>query len=195
MRRLLTILMLCPILCMAQDDVLQQFFQNIEKKTLESDFTVTMSSKATQPTSMTGHIVMHGEQFVAEIMGMEIAYDGITLYTYNEGNDELTLSNPMPDELAEVNPLLFAKALTDLYQAETREENGIYKVTLLPDRQNTGVQEFTLQIRKYDLMPLSASMKEQGMKITTLLFRQPTFTTSAPYFKLEKPGAYINDLR
>lgn len=195
MRKAVIIILMWPMVCMAQSDVLQNFLLKMERQTLESDFSVTISEKATQPTTLNGHILMHGEQFKADIMGMEVAYDGITLYTYNEGNDELTLSTPMPDELAEVNPLLFAKAIAGNCQTEVREQGGNYTVTLLPDNSAAGVREFTLQLRKHDLMPMVATMKETGMKTTTLLFREPSFVTTASEFSINKPNAYINDLR
>ena len=194
MKKVLMILMMMPMLCFAQTNVLNSCLKNLEKQTLEAAFTVTITEKASQPVSFTGNIVMRGECFIAEFMGTEMAYDGKTLYTYNEDTDELTLSYPTQDELAEANPLLFAKNIADSYEAETKEQSGNYQITLRPDK-STGVREFTLLVRKSDLMPLYASMKEIDMRTTTLTLRQQKFTDEKPDFKLEKPGAFINDLR
>lgn len=183
-----------PALCFAQGDVLQSFLDNLEKKTLESAFTVTITERASQPVSFTGNIVMRGECFSGKLMGTEMSYDGKTLYSYNEDADELTLSYPTQGELLEANPLMFAKAIADSYKAETKEQGGNYLVTLRPDK-STGVREFSLMIRKADLMPLSASMQETDMRTTTLTLRQQKFSELAPDFKLDKQGAYINDLR
>ena len=195
LRQILTSLLFLPMVCMAEDDLLTRFLDNLEKHTLQSDFTVTITEKATQPTTITGTIVMRGEQFKAQLMGMEIAYDGITLYSYSEDNDELTLSSPTPDELADVNPLLFTKALGESCQTETKEQAGNYIVTLLPNQPGSGVRDFSLQIRKHDLMPLYAAMRETSMKTTTLLFRNPQFSDMNADFTISKPDAYINDLR
>ena len=61
-----------PALCFAQGDVLQSFLDNLEKKTLESAFTVTITERASQPVSFTGNIVMRGERFSGKLMGTEM---------------------------------------------------------------------------------------------------------------------------
>ena len=195
MKKLIVILLMFPIVCFAQDDAIRRLFTKMEKQALQSDFTVTITEQATQPTNLTGKIVMRGECFTAEIMGTELAYDGKTLYSYSEDINELTLSYPTMEELIESNPLLFAKDLVNSNETEVREQGANYLATIHPDEASTGVKEFSLLMRKSDLMPLSATMKETGMRTTTLTFRNTVFLQSAPEFTISKPEAYVNDLR
>ena len=188
-------MMLVPMAGMAEDDVLARLYNNLEKQTLESDFTFTITENGGQPTNITGKIVMRGEKFSANLMGTEIAYDGKTLYTYSEDNDELTLSTPTMEELIESNPLLFAQTLTDAYETKTAEQASNWLIIIKPDAQLTGVREFTLTLRKSDLMPVSASMRETNFNTTTLTFRNQHFSSTLPDFTINKPDAYLNDLR
>ena len=61
--------------------VLQSLFAALEQKTLQSEFTISIADAQTQPMTYPGHIAMHGRQFILEMLGMEAAYDGSTLYT------------------------------------------------------------------------------------------------------------------
>ena len=194
MKRLLYILfLLCPTLLFA--DALTDCFAQLEKRTLRTDFAVTAQADATQPMTYSGSITMQGDKFVVSIMDMEVAYDGKTLYTYDESNNELTLSQPTFDELTEVNPLLFAKAIMYNSERTVSDQGDTYKITLVPYEKSAGVQSFVLILRKSDLMPLSAIMKETVSKQTTLKLLNPQFVTEAPSYSIRKEGAYINDLR
>lgn len=188
-------MMAVPSLCFAQSDVLQTFFSNIEKQTLDSDFTFTITEQGGQPTNIAGKIAMRGERFTASLMNTEVAFDGKTLYTYSEDNDELTLSTPTMEELRESNPLLFAKALTETYKPTVTQQGGNWLVSIKPDAQQTGVREFTLILRKSDLIPLSATMRETNFNTTTLTLRNQHLSTTLPDFTINKPDAFINDLR
>ena len=195
MRKFILLLLFFPSLIFAQTNLMQRFFDNLEKKTLISDFTITVTEKATQPTTITGNITMQETKFKAQFMGMEIAYDGTTLYSYSEDNNELTLSTPMQEELADINPLLFAKAITESCKTEIKEQNDNYAITLIPQESGSGIRDFVINIRKHDLMPLSATMRETGMKTTAIIFRNSRFSPTWAEFIINKPNAYRNDLR
>ena len=195
MKRLLYILLFIPLICSAQESVLSDFFQKLEQNTLESRFSFTMQQNASQPLTYNGTVVMRGEQFRIQLMGMDIAYDGKTLYNYSEDTNELTLSHPTEEELTEANPLLYAKALAGNCQVKTRDRGNQWQLVLTPLNQQTGVKNFTLNLRKTDLLPLSAQMKETASKTTTLKFLDARYTEGKPSFIIEAADAYLNDLR
>ncbi len=196
MRKLLFILLWMPTVLFAQNDVLNRFFQTITTHTLQADFRITIAAQANQPITYNGDILMQGEKFLLTMGDMEIAYDGTTLYNYSESVDELTLSTPTVEELQQANPLLFAQALVDNCTIRQQEANGNYIFTLVPtNAAEAGVQQFTLQLRKSDLLPLKAVMKESVQNSTTLQLLNASYTTATPSFTLHKEGAYVNDLR
>lgn len=192
-RLLYMVLLFFPSLLYA--DALTDCFAKLEKQTLVSDFTVTMQSEASQPMTYTGHIVMRGEEFRVNMMDMEIAYDGSVLYNYSEEQNELTLSTPDLEELAAANPLLYARTLVKNGDYTVTDRGDTYRIVLTPYDKTAGVQSFTLTLRKSDLMPLSAVMKETVSRQTVLTLRQPAFTSAKPSFVISKEGAYLNDLR
>ncbi|MCQ2346832.1 MAG: outer membrane lipoprotein carrier protein LolA [Paludibacteraceae bacterium] len=182
--------------------ILQSFFSTMEQKTLQSDLTVTIAEQVSQPLSYTGKLTLHGDLFLLNMMDMEAAYDGSTLYVYNTGTDELMLSTPSEEELLEANPMRYAKALQKVCNiTERQSKDGLHTyITFTPKDQSLGVQRFVLRLKhvvKADvttLYPESIEMKE-GNKTTTLQFRNPQYITAKTQFILNKPNAFINDLR
>ncbi len=198
MRKIVFILLLswCSSLSWATNNaVLNRFFDTLSSKTLQADFRITISAQADQPITYNGDIVMRGEKFLLTMGDMEIAYDGSTLYNYSESLDELSLSTPTADELQQANPLLFARALAKNCEIRQQDGKDNYEFTLLPYNTGAGVQQFTLQVRKTDLLPLLVTMKETVQNTTTLQLIEPKYTNEMPSFVINKEGAYINDLR
>ena len=186
--------------------ILSSFLANLETKTLQSDFTITVAEEINAPMNYPGTIVMKGNKFRLEMFGIDAAYDGQTMYMYSAETDELTLSNPTEQELLEANPFLYAKALVEVCNITertipndqspiTNHQSPITLITLTPKDQSIGINRFTLKVRNADLMPLSAEIKE-GNKTTTLKFKDPKFITDKQDYTLT-PAAdtYINDMR
>ena len=175
--------------------ILSSFLANLEQKTLQSDFTVTVAEEVNAPLNYPGSLTMQGDKFLLTMYGLEAAYDGKTMYMYSGETDELTLSNPTEQELTEANPFLFAQALVNACNVveKTSGENTIVKLT--PKDKSAGIDRFVLKLRNADLLPLSVELKE-GKKMTTLKLTNPRFVTLHPDFII-KPNkdTYINDLR
>ena len=188
-----------PLLLQAQTatEVVQRFLQKVEKQTLVADFTLSSVTGTQQTPAGAGKVRMRGSKFTLEMMDTEAAFDGKTLYVYQEDLEELTLSTPEEQELLEVNPVLFAKAL--LSQATvrfsaTQKDDKCWIVDFMPDNKDAGIQRFVLKLRKSDLVPMEIQVRE-GKQITRLVFKGAAFTAEQPAFKLEKKGAFINDMR
>lgn len=177
--------------------ILTSFLSNLETKTLQSNFTVTVAEEVNAPMNYPGTITMQGKCFTLTMFGMEAAYDGKTLYMYNAELDELTLSNPTEQELLEANPFLYAKALMDVCNVTERAINNGEQtlVTLTPKDQTIGIKRFTLKIKNSNLMPLQVEIKE-GKQTTTLKLTNPTFvTTKQTYTITPDKNTYVNDMR
>ena len=177
--------------------VLSSFLTNLETKTLQSDFTVTVLEAADAPMNYPGKLIMHGQCFKLEMFSIEAAYDGKTLYMYSPEMDELTLSNPTEQELMETNPLLYAKAVVDFCNVTEHPSSDGQQtiITLTPKDKSAGIDRFTLRVRNSDLLPLSLDIKE-GKKSSTLKMNNPAFVTEEPKYIIEAgKKTYVNDMR
>ena len=177
--------------------VLSAFLSNLETKTLQSDFTVTVAEEVNAPMNYPGTIVMCGDKFRLEMFALEAAYDGKTMYMYSGETDELTLSNPTEQELVEANPLLYAKALVPVctVSERTTQDGKEAVIILTPKDQSIGINRFMLTVRIAELMPLSVSIKE-GKKTSTLKLKEPKFINDKIEYVIKgDKDTYINDMR
>ena len=178
--------------------ILSSFLTNLETKTLQSDFIVTVAEEVNAPMNYPGELTMHGPCFKVEMFNIEAAYDGKTMYMYSPETDELTLTNPTEQELLESNPLLYAKALVPVCNIveRTSQDGSQTIVTLTPKDQSIGINRFVLKIRNSDLMPLSVEIKE-GKKTSTLKMKEPKFVQGAKeaYVITPEKDTYVNDMR
>ena len=177
--------------------VLSSFLANLETKTLQSDFTVTVAEEINAPMNYPGTLTMHGQLFRLSMFNIEAAYDGKTLYMYTPETDELTLSNPTSQELIEANPLLYAEALVPACNVSEKPSNdgATTLITLSPKDQSIGINRFTLRVRTADLMPLQVEIKE-GKKSTVLKMKEPKYVAPQNEYVLKPDkNTYINDMR
>lgn len=177
--------------------VLTSFLTNLENKTLQSDFTITVNEEVNAPMNYPGTLTMRGSQFRLAMFNVDAAYDGKTLYMYSPETDELTLSNPTQEELTATNPFLYAKALVNVCNIteRTAADGKQTIITLTPKDQSLGINRFVLRVQTDNLMPLQIDIKE-GKKATTLKMKNPKFVATQPEYKITPDkSTYINDMR
>ena len=175
--------------------ILQSLFSTLEQKTLQSDFSITITQKQTQPMTYAGTLAMRDQKFELEFIGIEAAYDGQTLYMYSEDTEELTLSTPTEEELIQTNPFLYARALLPLCEYAEKAVGDKTQITLTPRDQSLGINKFVLRLVTTTLLPVAAEIHESDGKMTTLRLNNPEYKNECPKFSIEKPEAFINDLR
>lgn len=175
--------------------ILQSLFSTLEQKTLQSDFSITITQEQTQPMTYAGTLAMRDEKFALEFFGIEAAYDGQTLYMYSEDTEELTLSTPTEEELIQTNPFLYARALLPLCEYAEKAVGDKTQITLTPRDQSLGINKFVLRLVTTTLLPVAAEIHESDGKVTTLRLNNPEYKNECPKFSIEKPEAFINDLR
>lgn len=182
---------------------LDAFLSCLEERTLQSDFTITISEESAQPMNYTGSICMRGSCFWLSVFGTEAAYDGSTLYLYSPDIDELTLSHPSAEELQEANPFLYAKALKEACTVTERasKDPSQHIIVLTPKSSSTDIQRFILRLKYVEgsgeesvYLPLSIEMKE-GKQVATLTLQKAQYISSPCSFRLDYPDANLNDLR
>lgn len=175
--------------------ILQSLFSTLEQKTLQSDFSITITQEKTQPMTYAGMLAMRDQKFALEFIGIEAAYDGQTLYMYSEDTEELTLSTPTEEELIQTNPFLYARALLPLCEYAEKAVGDKTQITLTPRDQSLGINKFVLRLVTTTLLPVAAEIHESDGKVTTLRLNNPEYKNECPKFSIEKPEAFINDLR
>ena len=195
-RNILGVLMLlCSTTLSAS--TLPALLSSLEDKTLRSDFTLTVTDDQSQPMTYPGTLTMHGRQFLLSMWSIESAFDGQTLYMYSEDSEELTLSTPTEEELLQTNPFLYAKALVPVCRVDEKPLSGKGQtlITLTPNDLSAGIARFVLKVETATLLPLSIELRETTGRTTSLRLTNPAYITDPQSFTIEKPDAFLNDLR
>ena len=202
-------------------EVAEQFLSKMENQLLTADYTIELLSGTQRQTVGSGNLQMLGNCFRLTIFSSVAAFDGKTLYMYQEEANELTLSIPTDEELLDVNPLIFARALlrasTVRFAANAKVatatntkasaksnptiaamSSDVLTLDVLPANKSAGIQRIVIKLRKADLAPLEIQIREQQEQ-TIIRFSHPSFATPAPstasLFQLSYPSAWLNDLR
>lgn len=95
---------------------------------------LTVSFKITSPDaeSAEGTIVTSGDRFRLDMPGVQTWYDGRTQWTYLQSANEVNITEPTVDELAQINPFAIISAI-----------NGSFRPTLVSSSQKIQVVRFT----------------------------------------------------
>lgn len=196
-------------------EIAEQFISKIEKQLLTADYSIELLTGTQRQQVVSGKLQMLGNCFRMTILSTEAAFDGKTLYMYQKETNELTLSIPTEEELLDVNPLIFARALlrastirfaanakTTATNVKTKSNPTasaeVVTLDVLPVNKGAGIQRIVIKMRKTDLAPLEIQIREQQEQ-TIIRFSQPSFSHTNPstssLFQLDYPSAWLNDLR
>ena len=108
---------------------------------------------------------------------------------------DIKLENPTEEELTQTNPFLYAQALLPVCQYAEKASGEKTQITLTPNDPSAGITKFVLYVTTTTLLPTVVEIHEEGNKITTLRLNNSHYTNEIPSFKIEKEGAFVNDLR
>lgn len=195
-------------------EIAEQFISKIEKQLLTADYSIELLTGTQRQQVVSGKLQMLGNCFRMTILSSEAAFDGKTLYMYQKETNELTLSIPTEEELLDVNPLIFARALlrastirfaanakataTNVKTKSNPTAAEVVTLDVLPVNKGAGIQRIVIKMRKSDLAPLEIQIREQQEQ-TIIRFSQPSFSYTNPstssLFQLDYPSAWLNDLR
>ena len=194
-KSLFILLSICSFnLIYSQNKVLDTVIDRFKTEYFVSDLNVTITEQ-NQPMTFTGKVKLHAEQFYIAYLDGEMAFDGTTMYNYQEDIDELTLSYPTIAEQVDANPMLFVETLLEESTVKQTENEKQYVFTITPDNKQAEVSRFTLIINKTTMLPEKVTIFENVSRQTVLLFQNAVFTKEKQTFTIEKEGSTITDLR
>lgn len=149
----------------------------------------------------TALLTMSGRRFRLQSPGLEIWYDGKTQWVYSEQTNEVTITEPTAEELAQTNPL----AVIDFFKKNYSEtsataKNGLSRMILKAKGNDLEIRTAEITVNNSTLMPSTIDLKmSNGMKVAITVSNVKTGTAlSDATFRYDKkfhPGAEVIDLR
>jgi len=164
-----------------------------------SNYTLTYTEGGKNRTS-TGGIVIQGNKYVNKIGGTMIWFNGKTMWTLVEENEEVNVSEPDKDELSTNNPYYFIQTYKqDFNPSLVSNANNIYTVKLTPKKHNEDLQYVILTLAKGNYQPKSIQlvMAKSRMSIVLNTFKvDKKYKSSSFNFNSKSyPGYEVVDLR
>ncbi|MDE5870467.1 MAG: outer membrane lipoprotein carrier protein LolA [Muribaculaceae bacterium] len=151
---------------------------------------------------LTGTLKSSGKKFSLQTSSTSTWYDGKSMWIYNPKNNETTLINPTPQEVAEANPLSLVNSYSSSFTAAFAKSqiSGSKTIVLTPKSKNNGYKSVHVTIPNGSSFPTKlVVIPSSGQKVTVsvsqvksgLKLPESTFV----YPKTKFPKAEIVDLR
>lgn len=183
------------------DDLLLQ----LKETAIQTDFKLSayeVSSKT--PHVMEGSITIKGDKFVMRMDGLDVFFDGKTQWIYSEDIEEISIAEPMGEELNQTNPILILsdfRTKSIVRFAPKQQTSTIYDIEMAPvSLKDSEIAKISLRLNKSDNAIVSIEQTNvDGFKmVLEMTSFKKNIVVNDSFFKLDRsnyPDADINDLR
>lgn len=171
-------------------------------KAIKTNFTLSVSEKnSLNLQSTTGSFTIKGSKFILEMAEMKAWFDGKTQWAYSEQLNEVSITEPTIQELAEINPISIISAYktkSSIQFSKTKSKEN--HIILMTSKAKSDINNVEVTINKTSGNLISIKLFNAN-KTTTLLtlngYQKGINLADTEFaFKKEKyKGITINDLR
>ena len=151
---------------------------------------------------LSGTLKASGKKFTVQTSSSSTWYDGKSMWTYNQRNNETTLMTPPPPALAEANPLTNLNSYSSQFTAAfgKGQSKGSRTIVLTPKSKHSGYKSVHVTIPDGSSFPTKlVVIPSSGQKVTVMISQVKTglklADSSFSYPKSKFPKAEIVDLR
>lgn len=173
---LIILLVLSGVVAFAQDaqqakQILLSSVAYIQKTPLQTDFQLVYSNPRTTDNQINkGTLVLSGRKFRVKMADIETYFNGKTQWVYSKENNEVTITEPTPAELRELNPLLLISDCTRThriaFEEQSASDKAFWRICLYPLDKNAEYFQIKIHIAKKDKCPRSVEIyQKNGDKI------------------------------
>lgn len=154
----------------------------------------------TQSGTINGEIKASGDKFHISSPQLSTWFDGKTQWTYSPADNEVTVSEPTPEELTMINPFEIINTLRHSFTASTASAGKSRTSLLLKAIDKTSeISQVTLNLDSSTLFPVRIELTTRSGKITINLSGVKKGTKpGVSEFRFNKalyPGVMVNDMR
>ncbi len=151
-----------------------------------------------------GDVILEGEKYLLNLMGMTIMNDGKKLYTISPEDEEVTISNYDPNDEEEITPSKMLTFYEEGYNFEmdivqSLSGRKIQFVKLTPIDSNAEVKEIYLGVDKqtlhiHNLIQIDESGTRVEIRVKSFKTNQPLGSKTFEFSEKKYSSYYINRL-
>ena len=166
------------------------------KKTLTATFRISNSVEGVA----TGEIALSGDKFVFDAKGIATVFDGTTQWTIDDSINEISITEPTPEEIEQINPFAIIKSYKAGYKPRLlKAANGLHRVELVPKVENS-VKKIVIAVEPQTSLPksLTLTMADGSNLNIEIMTMELGVNMPSSRFEVNKdnyPGYEIVDMR
>lgn len=184
--------------------VIDNFILQAKTNAIRTDFMLAVKEKnAKQGQTIKGNFTMKSNKFIMNMNDMIVYFNGKTQWAYSPENEEITITEPTSEELAQTNPMavLYSyRATFDIKFAANNTNSANHVIEMTPKSKKLDLDKMTVIIDKKTGNLLSIMQLEKNGNTLTLILTnyqsKITIADSAFNFDVKKhKNVTVNDLR
>ena len=203
---LLTLFPFGQVLAQNADQILDKAASTIENAGgVKAIFVLLMSHNSNMHGSIEGEIALERDKFRLTTADAITFFDGKTQWSYLKDSDEVTVTEPTPEELQAINPYEILNLYKKGYEQKignvtTYSGKPVYEVILQAQSNKSDIVSLKLFIAKdsYQLLFIQGTMRDGTVNDIAISGYQAVQKFPADYFVFKKkdyPKAELIDLR
>jgi outer membrane lipoprotein-sorting protein len=210
MKRIFSIFLFCLFtsLLFAQNDpqaraIIDKASASLRQNTVHVAFNLLVEDlKAEKTQTLKGDLLMKSNKFKLKVGEVETFFDGKTEWVYVPKNKEVSVSEPDPKELQEINPTLLLSGYSKkaIIQFGKEKSETSYSIDIFPEEKKKPFFKINVVLNKKTQQLISIKMFGRNSMNTTLQvtkYEQGVNIEDTSFvFDVKKhPGVNVNDLR
>lgn len=186
------------------EKALTDLLSTLKTSVIKTNFKLIVSENGNPiPQSSNGSFTLKDNKFILEMTQMRIWFDGKTQWAYDEGNNEVTITEPTEKEVSETNPMAIissfkSKSSIRFANKGKTSQNNIIELT--PKSRNKEISKLLVEQNKASghLMSIKMYYQNGNTTLLTLSNFQKGLKISEAIFVFNKTkfkDVTLNDLR
>ncbi len=184
------------------EKMIADFIKSVEKNAIQTNFIMNITDQNGSITqTLSGVFTMKNDKFSLKTDDVNVFFNGKTQWTYLPSNNEVSITEPTEEELAEVNPVLILKEYRNkcnISLSADNKSNDNYLIEMTP-RVVTDFKKILVRVNKTtkNLVSLHLEGKEFSVVMNFSNFRQGLNISDNTFVfdKSKYKDVFINDLR
>lgn len=183
--------------------LINNYIKTIQQETITADFMLKVSEKNdVNSQSFSGKAILRADKFFLEMDELMVWFDGKTQWTYMMNADEVTITEPDAEELAQTNPITIISAfrsVSNINFSKTKS-NINHLIEFSPKTKKADFNKIVVALNKtsnqlaYVNIYYKNGMSNE-LKFTSYQQSKAVNATVFTFDKAKAKGAFVNDLR
>lgn len=203
MKRLILIFSIfCTILSAQAATTAQSVLNDAAKRLTDSSgTTATFTILDADAGTITGNIAASSNKFTFSVNETTTVFDGTTQWTISHDVEEVSIYDPTPDEIQQINPLDIIRNWSKYYNAKlVNSPSGTQRVELTPKTADNAFVKIVITFNSSTMLPttITMTMADGGsahVEITNLKLNQKIPASRLTVKKADYPGYEFIDMR